>query len=413
MSDGSSDGSAVGDPRSGDAPPRGLSRGEVDAIVATSDPVLRNLQITQGYHELALALSHRLVQSPGANWYAFAVWASKQAGHTIRGEDPWRVAERELTLAPEVTGALRAMVVAARGLGVRVEMEGLRSLLPRVLDLEGAQARSVDALARGNARVFQEMGGAAADFLQAETDPESGAFLSFLDSFRNGDPPDGQTYLRRAFTRFRALRTPPGPPHPSEQLLLANLEIGVHEQIRLQPELAEAVNSVLPDPEAFRARFLAHLLPGGWARARIRFWRILGRTSPLDQAVDTLALAIRRAFRRQLTRRVMTMDLAGAVTLRLGEDIPGPFPDRLTHLEVSELRTLLGRYGALGGAGEGGGVAGTAGSGARDWEVLDQRLRFIAHLFRRYQEMPGLLAPPFTTAQAQEIRAGRRPRGRL
>lgn len=391
--------------------PRGLSRREVDAIVGTPDPVLRNLRITQGYHELARALSHRLVQRPGANWYAFAVWASKQAGQTIRGEDPWRVAEQELALAPEVTGAFRTMVIAARGLGIRVDMARLRALLPRTLDLEGVQARSADALARGNARVFQEMGGAAADFLQSEADPASEAFLSFLASFRDGAPPGGQEYLRQAFTRYRALRTPPGPPHPAEQLLLANLEIGVHEQIRLQPELAEAVNSVLPDPEAFRGRLLAHLLPGGWAGARVRVWRMLGRASPLDQAVDALAQAIRRAFRRRLTRRVMTMDLAGVVTLRLGEDIPGPFPDGLTHLEVPELRTLLGRFGALGETGPG--VPGTAGSGARDWEDLDQRLRFIAHLFRRYQEMPELLAPPFTPTQAEEIREGRRPQGRL
>jgi hypothetical protein len=413
MSDASARGGAPArdDAREGAREPRGLSRSEVNAILGTPDPVLRNLRITQGYHELARALSHRLVQVPGVNWYAFAVWASKQAGQTIRGEDPWRVAEQELALTPEVTGALRAVVIAARGLGVRVEMERLRALLPRALDIEGVQARSADALARGNARVFQEMGGAAADFLQSETDPESDAFLSFLASFRDGDPPGGQTYLRQAFTRYRALRTPPGPPHPSEQLLLANLEIGVHEQIRLQPELAEAVNSVLPDLEAFRGRFLGHLLPGGWAGARVRVWRILGRASPLDQAVDALAQAIRRAFRRRLTRRVMTMDLAGVVTLRLGEDIPGSFPDRLTHLEVPELRTLLDRYGALGGVVDG--TVGTAGSGARDWEELDQRLRFIGHLFRRYQEMPELLAPPFTSTQVAEIREGRRPRGRL
>src|SRR5262249_19104655 len=58
---------------------------EVDEIAAAADPVLRNLRITLAYHDLSAALSARL--GPGANWCTFATWASRQAGHTIRGED--------------------------------------------------------------------------------------------------------------------------------------------------------------------------------------------------------------------------------------------------------------------------------------------------------------------------------------
>jgi hypothetical protein len=39
---------------------------EVERIAALSDPVLRNLQITQCYHELALVLAERTGGS--ANW---------------------------------------------------------------------------------------------------------------------------------------------------------------------------------------------------------------------------------------------------------------------------------------------------------------------------------------------------------
>ena len=58
---------------------------EVERIAALPDPVLRNLQITQCYHELAACLPGRT--GPGANWCTFATWASKQAGQTIRKED--------------------------------------------------------------------------------------------------------------------------------------------------------------------------------------------------------------------------------------------------------------------------------------------------------------------------------------
>ena len=58
---------------------------DIDTIGAIGDPVIRNLRITQCYHELSRAVGERV--APGANWCTFATWASRQAGQTIRGED--------------------------------------------------------------------------------------------------------------------------------------------------------------------------------------------------------------------------------------------------------------------------------------------------------------------------------------
>jgi len=58
---------------------------DVDRIAAVADPVIRNLRITQAYHELSAAMAARL--GPLANWCTYATWASKQAGRTIRKED--------------------------------------------------------------------------------------------------------------------------------------------------------------------------------------------------------------------------------------------------------------------------------------------------------------------------------------
>src|SRR5215510_16024149 len=68
-------------------PPPTLS--EVDQIIAMVDPVIRNLRITQSYHELAMVMTARTGLC--ANWCTFATWASKQAGQTIRKEDFARV----------------------------------------------------------------------------------------------------------------------------------------------------------------------------------------------------------------------------------------------------------------------------------------------------------------------------------
>ena len=58
---------------------------DVETIAAGTEPVLRNLRITQSYHELAQATA--ALTGSGANWCAFATWASRQAGLTIRGEE--------------------------------------------------------------------------------------------------------------------------------------------------------------------------------------------------------------------------------------------------------------------------------------------------------------------------------------
>src|ERR1700687_2375586 len=56
-----------------------------------ADPVLRNLWITQAYHDFASGLAAVGGQT-NATWCAFAVWASKTAGAVIRGDElPARV----------------------------------------------------------------------------------------------------------------------------------------------------------------------------------------------------------------------------------------------------------------------------------------------------------------------------------
>ena len=51
---------------------------DVNRITSLSDAVLRNLQITQCYHELTAQILERTGMN--ANWCTFATWASKQAG---------------------------------------------------------------------------------------------------------------------------------------------------------------------------------------------------------------------------------------------------------------------------------------------------------------------------------------------
>jgi hypothetical protein len=52
-------------------------------------------------------------------------------------------------------------------------------------------------------------------------------------------------------------------------------------------------------------------------------------------------------------------------------------------------------------------------SGARDWSDLKQRVHFIIHLFRGFQERSELFDAPFSADQVAVLRNGGVPRGNL
>jgi len=89
---------------------------EIDRIVAITDPVIRNLQITQCYQELSAVLAQRI--SLGANWCTFATWASKQAGQTIRKEDLKRLLEIRLSSEAAMVQAADGFVATGKEIGV-------------------------------------------------------------------------------------------------------------------------------------------------------------------------------------------------------------------------------------------------------------------------------------------------------
>jgi hypothetical protein len=81
------------------------------------------------------------------------------------------------------------------------------------------------------------------------------------------------------------------------------------------------------------------------------------------------------------------------------------FPAMLQELRHPELTALLRQYDRTWNT--------TAGSGARDWASLEDRLHYIADLFRARQQEPRLFDAPFTAGQCQAIRNGQIPPGPL
>lgn len=379
----------------------------VEQIAAMADPVIRNLNITQSYHELARAFSARTGMQ--ANWCVYATWASKQAGQTIRKEDFQRMLEAVVLAAPAAQ-TVADTVAAAQGLGSRQSTAEIQETVADVLNPLAALNRASDAVGRGNQKVYAEIGREFARFLAlCGEDPTYDAerLAAFNNALRPGDPPEGQARLREAFRCYYAAFFESDPKTRAELILYANIEIGFHEQTRLQPEIAEAMNAGFIDPRAFRARLIKALFPyQGWlARMRLFLLRLLDRPRPFDAALDGLLQEARRRARLLITAYVMSIELPGGRRLRLGEDVPGEFPEMLRQIDLPELRALLARIDPT--------PDSTRDTGAVDWSRLDDRLHYIADLFRSTQQHPDLFDPPFTPEQVAALKAGQRPDGRL
>lgn len=367
---------------------------EIDHIAAIKDPILRNLRITLCYHELSGALGAGL--GPGANWCTFATWASKQAGQTIRIEDLLRAFERLLVRSPDARAALDRLVpLLAR---IRWgDVARLRAAVVQRLRPLGAFHRASEAVARGNLKVFDEIGRATARFLAGcgrHATPDAAGLGEFCQGLRPGDPPDGQEHLRRAFARYYRARFEPDARARAELVFHANLEIGFHEQTRLQPEIVEAMEAGLDEPARIRRELLEELRDAGGSLRSL-----------LEPAATRLGEHARDLARRVITDFLMTLALPGGKSLRLGRDLSGEFPEVLRTPEAEELRAFLGRIDPT--------PDSLRASGARDWGNLGERLHFIADLFRAYHARSELFEAPFAPEQAWRLKAGEVPAGRL
>ena len=353
---------------------------EVQRIAAIENPVIRNLEITYCYSRLADAFAERT--GKGANWCTYATWASRQAGETIRGEDLRENLERKLWHG-------RWLLHPAATLGRRLLKRGLFQPETRLGRLTAelhtpfdAFERASDAVARGNLKVFAEIGL---------------VFARYLD----GQPLHEDGLLGQAFAHYDRMQAERDPQRRAELALLANLEIGLHEQTRLQPQILEALDAASTTEEDLGRRVLEALFPSAPT-----WWRILH--GPATAAVALLARAIQRASsklaREVITESMMVLTVPGRV-LALGTNLVDPFPPELADPADPELKELLARFEPV--------PPELDDCGARDWSDLHERMHYIVHLFRAFQLNEQLADPPFTPGQVATFGRGVVPTGDL
>jgi hypothetical protein len=374
---------------------------DVRRIAAITNPVIRNLEITHCYSRLAAAFAAR--SGEGANWCTYATWASRQAGRTIRGEDLLeqlgnKLGEGRWVLHPIATLTRRLL---RRGLFQReTRMGRLTAELHTPFD---AFERASDAIARGNLNVFEEIGLEFARYLH-ECPPdvaESPAFQRFLERLRPGDPPEGQRYLRQAFARYERRRLERDPKARAELAVLANLEIGLHEQTRLQAEIREALDAAYVTQEDLGRRALQALFPSA-----ARWWSVVRR--PAAVALGVVAAGAQRSAsrlaREVITESFMVLSLPGRV-LALGTHLTDAYPQALDEPADAELAELLARFEPVAPAPDD--------CGARDWSDLHQRMHYIVHMFCAFHLSEQLSRPPFSPEQVASFSQGIVPDGEV
>ena len=375
---------------------------DVTGIAALGDRVIRNLQITACYADLAAAMRARL--GTGADWCTFATWASRQAGSTIRGEDLGDQLAQRLGRKAGIMAPLQSIYRALLRRGLFDPDTRIGRAVAEIHTPFDAFERASEAVAAGNLKVFEEIGAEFARFLEqvpADASPSSAAFVAFASQLRPGEAPDGQRLLGEAFAHYQQQRFESDPVLRAGWTLLGNLKIGLHEQTRLQPEIARAVDAPLTTARDLGARVLHVLVPSSRRRPNLL-------KTPAYATVGWVALRVHRAA-TAITREIVTgamMVLAMPTgVLALGRSLEAPVPPVFRGTLTPVLASFVGEYDLC--------PPGVSECGANDWCNLRQRMHYILHLFRAYAEEQRLWVPPFTAEQVASFRAGIVPRGEL
>jgi hypothetical protein len=379
---------------------------DLDAIIGLDEPVIRNLLITERYHDLSLGLRD-VVDTGNVNWSTFATWASKTAGETIRDE--------------EIPSAIRELLSGAERVlkAFDVINEGLR-LLPGLGDANlsfevllapiDKTIRDLSAdISAGNLKVFRELAPVFRSYIVTfggDASPDRDKLAGWVAKLRPGlpDDDDGQSLLREAFTGYYEARFETDEDARARRILTSNAQIGLHEQTRLQPQIEAALNAPIEDVLREEVHAAARdIVPLGHHG---RIAEIV--TKPLDGVIDEAGAL----FRRLATRTVMNLSLPLGERMPLGKDIapePGEpvFPPALQRISGPPgLLALMERYDRAS-------RANAADTGATDWSSLDDRMNFILNLFRSRQQDLELFDQPFEPEQRAEIEARKRPSGPL
>jgi hypothetical protein len=354
----------------------------VEEIAGLTDPVLRNLLITQRYHEFAVDLRDGGA-GEDATWCAFAVWASKTAGATIRGEV---LPKRAREIIVEHKDSENFLRLVTHKLGTFVTGGLSHAHLERV-----AKAVTDDvsaAIADGNRLVFAELAPLFTALIAARrstsrSDPDA-IIVSLepaLDRLQGSEDMEGVADAFRGYVEALC-----SPDRRACAVLRANVLAVAHEQKRLQPNIETALDAAVTDTfkRVIEGDVVHHV------RGKVR--------AILDKIIDDVSKDMDMAWDTVLTQTIMRLVTKSEV-FDLHENIKplstGMFPVALNNLSGTDAAAAVAEWDTTGGTG--------TPSGAEDWADLHERMNFIVNLFRSRQQQATLFEPPYDDGQVAAL----------
>jgi hypothetical protein len=364
-----------------------LTKAEIDSIIGQKNLLIRNLQITQGYHEVAQLLG-QFLSFTNVNWFGFGTYASKTAGRAIRHET--------------LPGPLKSALIRSAG------YDNTYLYFDQVLE-NNQQSAMVDSLlanvltqvslllSKGNLLIFGELAWPFVDLAHQFSktwSPDYTKFAQFLDkhftpgSFASG----GQEWLRESLTAFYQARFETSRKQKAELIFMGNILLALHEQSRLQPIIEQTLavpfdllaDDLIPETNQEVGRFKSK-----FANRAMNFSREM--------------------VLRSVTRMWMNYTLPHR-EMKLSQDVIAPtglvnFPPELLVIENQRCRHIIQQFDT--------GIDTLSGSGAANWARLEDRMSFIIDFFRSHQKDKRLFTPPFRDNQVAAIKAGHFPGGKL
>ncbi len=365
-----------------------LTQESIQSTIECENLVIRNLQVTQGYYHISQGM-RKLIGSKNVSWCAFATHASKTAGQALRHENMPRLLKSAMV---RMAGYNDTFFYLNDVLGHADQEEFHEESL-----LAEAMKRVSLLISAGNILVYKELAWPFTCLINEfrhSWDYREGDLQAFLQAHLRPGPleEDGQDHLIEAFSAFYKARFETNKKRKAEYILQGNLLVGLHEQTRLQPYIAQAL--AVPFDV-----FVGERLVGKAGKAASLGQRVRQQTADRSRQLVT----------RAVTNLLMSITLPSR-ELKLGQTIIAPtgvmtFPENLYPINDPRCLALVEQFQT--------GHDTLSGSAAEDWTSLKDRMSFVVDFFRSHQEYKRLFDPPFQENQVQAIESGLLPAGPL
>jgi len=336
--------------------------------------VLRNARVTSCYHDLADDFS-QLVGSKNVSWLCFGTWASHTAGFSIRNEVLPGKLQGLLLKMPEYRRAMKRLQNHLIGLSQGKTFWGN----PLEHCLATAFIGVSDEVSRGNLMVFEELAPLYASFTHGfwnEPYYSEQRIAAFVASFKPGQAEDGgQDLLKDAFQAYYKAIFAKGKAR-AELIFYGNLLVGLNEQVRLQGPIEGALNMSLNLAFNERGHSPTPFLSPGAREGLLQFHR-------------EIRVSLGALWRKAATEMLMTLHVPSG-PMYLGDDVKtGPlmYPEELRTIDHAGLNKVLQVWDFTPNT--------VVGSAASDWSSLEDRMNFVADLFRSRQQDYALFTPPY------------------